>query len=205
MCERMVRSMLHQLAHGLAHVHLAQMVHLDIKPANIFLSFIDPALATEPTPSQLLPHGEVVLKIGDFGLAAVLDERRKKNEDDSGGDGRYVCPALMNQRCKDLRRADVFSLAATVYAVALGSTLSDEDMFRNAIREGNGYSKSHISAEVEKIIVSMLSKRAEQRPQIPTVIEQLERIFEADGRPHGYPITIQDFDRNDVGSSNDSG
>ena len=33
------------------------------------------------------------------------------------GDGRYVCPSLMNERCTDLRLADLYSLAATVYAV----------------------------------------------------------------------------------------
>eukprot|EP00658_Telonema_sp_P-2_P059590 TRINITY_DN4864_c0_g1_i3.p1 TRINITY_DN4864_c0_g1~~TRINITY_DN4864_c0_g1_i3.p1 ORF type:complete len:508 (-),score=75.94 TRINITY_DN4864_c0_g1_i3:120-1643(-) len=142
MCERIVRGICHQLLQGLEHVHLARIAHLDLKPANIFISFVDPAFATEPNAEHLLPHGQVVLKIGDFGLATFLDQESPK--EGSGGDGQYVCPALMNQRCKDLRQADVFSLAATIYAMAMGNALNSEALFRSAIREGRGYGLSLI-------------------------------------------------------------
>ena len=66
---------------------------------------------------------QVVLKLGDFGLAAVLEQGTPKDNAGSGGDGRYVCPAVMNQRCQDLRHADIFSLAASVYAMVIDTLL----------------------------------------------------------------------------------
>lgn len=52
--------MIIELANGLRFIHLRNYLHLDLKPANIFITF------------------EGYLKIGDFGLATKLPILEKR-------------------------------------------------------------------------------------------------------------------------------
>lgn len=56
------------MASGLSHIHNLGIVHMDVKPANIF------ALKCEVT-------GKEVYKLGDFGMATRLDG---KGDDEQG-------------------------------------------------------------------------------------------------------------------------
>jgi membrane-associated tyrosine- and threonine-specific cdc2-inhibitory kinase len=90
----------HQVASGLAHMHQRRVIHLDIKPENIYIDI----------------NG--TYKIGDLGLACALDEGWDWEE----GDGGYVAPELLNlfPGEKPTAAADVFSLGVTLYETASG-------------------------------------------------------------------------------------
>jgi membrane-associated tyrosine/threonine-specific cdc2-inhibitory kinase len=90
----------HQVASGLAHMHQRRVIHLDIKPENIYIDI----------------NG--TYKIGDLGLACALDEGWDWEE----GDGGYVAPELLNlfPGEKPTASADVFSLGVTLYETASG-------------------------------------------------------------------------------------
>jgi serine/threonine protein kinase len=85
-------------AHGLRHIHAHNIIHLDIKPENIYL------------------HASAVFKIGDFGLAIVATGNAHWED----GDGRYLAPELLQRASRPTAAADVYSLAASLLHCALG-------------------------------------------------------------------------------------
>lgn len=54
--EEHARLFMYQLLRGLKYIHSANVLHRDLKPANLFINTED-----------------LVLKIGDFGLARIMD------------------------------------------------------------------------------------------------------------------------------------
>jgi len=183
--ERAVLAMLVQLTDALAHIHQSGIAHLDIKPANIFMSaaasqaslgseeegHVDSgAEAVDGTPNSVLSQKEVCLKIGDFGLAT----RRHREETQQGadeppeGDGRYMCPSLLRNKCQDLAQADIFSLGMSIYAVALGVTLCAEEY--DEVRSSGAFSSaSHLPTEVDDLIESMIGLEPQDRPSAEQV------------------------------------
>ena len=88
-----------QVASGLAHCHAHGVLHLDVKPANVFL---DAAASA---------------KLGDFGLALLAGRGWETEE----GDGGYVAPELLADDAAPTPAADVYSLGATLLEAATGS------------------------------------------------------------------------------------
>ena len=88
-----------EVAAGLAHCHAHGVLHLDVKPANVFLD--DKATA----------------KLGDFGLALLAGRDWESEE----GDGGYVPPELLADDGAPTAAADVYSLGATLLEAAAGS------------------------------------------------------------------------------------
>ena len=81
-----------------------QLAHLDVKPGNIFW------------------RGDLY-KLGDFGMVTKVGV--PGNEWDVEGDSCYLAPEVMKFQCPedaaraDLRKADIFGLGATVFAVII--------------------------------------------------------------------------------------
>lgn len=79
---------------GIKHIHLHNLLHLDIKPANIFL--------TE----------EGYLKIGDFGLVHQLGDLPYDME----GDSRYMALELLSEDTSSVSfPADIFCVGASCF------------------------------------------------------------------------------------------
>ncbi|CAM4611043.1 unnamed protein product [Caretta caretta] len=62
--EEHAKLFMYQLLRGLKYIHSANILHRDLKPANIFISTED-----------------LVLKIGDFGLARIVDQHYSHKEE----------------------------------------------------------------------------------------------------------------------------
>ena len=84
------------IAAGLAHIHRCGVVHLDLKPANIFLT----------------ERGEV--KIGDLGLVC----RQGSDEDGQEGDNRYMAPELLGLSARKESSCDIYSFGLLLYRIA---------------------------------------------------------------------------------------
>ena len=91
-----------QVAEGLAHAHLAGLVHRDVKPQNILLD------------------AEGRAKLTDFGIATADDWTRVTRVGAIVGSSRYMSPEQVQSRPVDLR-SDVYSLGIVFYEMLAGA------------------------------------------------------------------------------------
>ncbi len=103
-----------QVASGLDFLHAHDVLHLDIKPENLYRNLDNDG---DPGP----------WRIGDFGLAVA-----KETKDWDEGDGDYVAPELLKNCEQPTSAADVFSLGATLYECATGEKLPRKESSADA-------------------------------------------------------------------------
>lgn len=105
-----------EILSGLRFIHLKNYLHLDLKPANIFVTF------------------EGQLKIGDFGLATRLPILER--DFDLEGDRNYIAPELINDKIY-LPFADIFSVGLIVLEIAANIILPDNGTPWRKLRLGD--------------------------------------------------------------------
>ena len=103
-----------ELSQGVKSIHDASMIHLDLKPANIFIDW------------------EGVLKIGDFGLASTWPAPAGL---DGEGDREYIGPEVLSGRFD--KPADVFALGMIMLEIAGNIVLPDNGMSWQRLRAGD--------------------------------------------------------------------
>ncbi|KAL3473627.1 hypothetical protein BJX99DRAFT_193821 [Aspergillus californicus] len=103
-----------ELSTGLKHIHDSGFIHLDLKPANILVTF------------------EGVLKIADFGMAA----RWPAEEGIEGeGDREYIGPEILMGRYD--KPSDIFSLGLIMFEIAGNVELPDNGLSWQKLRNGD--------------------------------------------------------------------
>ncbi|KAL1967789.1 hypothetical protein VTN77DRAFT_2478 [Rasamsonia byssochlamydoides] len=103
-----------ELSLGVRHIHNAGFIHLDLKPANILITF------------------EGVLKIADFGMAA----RWPAEEGIEGeGDREYIGPEILMGRYD--KPADIFALGLIMFEIAGNVELPDNGLSWQKLRNGD--------------------------------------------------------------------
>lgn len=103
-----------ELSMGLKQIHDQGFIHLDLKPANVLVTF------------------EGVLKIGDFGMAT-----RWPAEDgiEGEGDREYIGPEILEGRFD--KPADIFSLGLIIFEIAGNVELPDNGASWQKLRNGD--------------------------------------------------------------------
>jgi wee1-like protein kinase len=144
--------LLREMCLALAFLHRHHMVHLDIKPDNIFIK-------------------NDQFKLGDFGLASSISAR----EDVEEGDSRYMSLELLSGDHSDLTKSDIFSLGATLYEICRGHPLPQNGPEWQEMRHGQLQpimeDGTTVDADLVKFIHQMMDANPHARPSAATLLQ----------------------------------
>ncbi len=157
-----------QIARALSHAYRNGIVHRDVKPENIMIT------------------ANNVAKLCDLGLAKqAKDEAGATMDGMSVGTPNYISPEQARGEEKIDIRSDIYSLGASLYHMATGTTpftgantmvvmTKHVTEFPENPRKRN----PAISEAFSNLILRMMEKRREDRPQDPdAVVAEMERIL----------------------------
>jgi eukaryotic-like serine/threonine-protein kinase len=183
-----------QAAQGLQHAHQSGLVHRDIKPANLFL--LHPPLPAPPgSPSRRGP--DPVVKILDWGLARCLGAGGEQAppaeaflwglEAEKGslvGTADYIAPEQASDPTLVDIRADLYSLGCTLYFLLTGhppfhgsSLMQKLLQHRESPPPSLKPERPDVPDELDALVLRMLAKAPEDRPQIPLLVVTPLRRF----------------------------
>ncbi|MCJ1307857.1 hypothetical protein MMC25_001505 [Agyrium rufum] len=103
-----------ELSQGLKHIHDCGYIHLDLKPANVFITF------------------EGVLKIGDFGMATTWPAQPGVEGE---GDREYIAPEILQGQYD--KPADIYALGLIIFEIAGNVMLPDNGASWQRLRSGD--------------------------------------------------------------------
>ena len=142
-------SLVLDVAQGLWHTHKQQVLHRDVKPANVFLTTDGRA------------------KLGDFGTGIFMTD--SKRLDERVGTAFYMAPELFEGQPADFQ-SDVYSLGVLAYEVLAGvrpfvGNSYDELMLqhRTSLPRNLQNVRGDVSADLNSVIVRAMSRDAARR------------------------------------------
>jgi serine/threonine protein kinase len=151
-----LRPLVRDILEGLHHIHEQQFMHLDIKPANIFLH-----------------RAEGPAMIGDFGKMKMYSEYSEGNE----GDSTYMAPEVMMDGYQPpVHSPDIFSLGVTILECA-----TDLEIPKSGQGEGWRLLRQNacpqeflnpLSPELQNMVLKMLQQKPELRPTAEELLRE---------------------------------
>lgn len=142
-----------QISRGLSAAHSAKLLHLDLKPANLFLTRQD---------------SHEVVKILDFGIARFRSADGPEGDLTVAGTPLYMSPEQARTPQLADHRSDIYSLALVAYQALTGTVLPREPEATGA--DAAGRSRANNIPSVSKLV-----------PELPAGIDQFfERALARD-------------------------
>ena len=140
--ETEVRFYLHQLVESLKYLHQALIIHRDLKLGNLFLD------------------GNMIIKVGDFGLATKLshvDERKRT----VCGTPNYLAPEILEGKDGHSFEVDIWSTGVVMYTLLVGKPpFESKDMkstYKRILTNSFAFPEhTTITDEAKSLIKSML-------------------------------------------------
>lgn len=154
----MVLDVLKQSTSGLMHLHSLNIVHRDIKPQNVLLSFPD-------------AYGIVRAMISDFGLCKKLNVGKASFSRRSGitGTEGWIAPEMLKGQ-RTTTSVDIFSLGCVFYYIIsngkhpFGDTLKRQANILSGEYDLNDLTEVNEDVLGKELIADMISKEANKRP-----------------------------------------
>jgi serine/threonine protein kinase len=137
-----------EVTSGLLFLHTNGVMHLDIKPDNIYFDV----------------QGRC--RIGDFGLAVVGTDVSDWEE----GDGDYLAPELLGPRAEPSPKADIFSLGATLYECATGRKIDRTHTIDGTAGTGDDNNSNNSSNNNSNSNTALLPGRPEKMNELVSLM-----------------------------------
>ncbi|MDE6027833.1 MAG: serine/threonine protein kinase [Muribaculaceae bacterium] len=152
---------IYEVASGMAylHDHTPQIIHQDIKPANVLID----------------DNGNYA--ITDFGISAEMGGVDMELEEESGGTFAYMAPERFISGTPPMPESDIWAFGATLYELVTGDVPYGND---GGSKQKKGISvppiKNKIPESIKKLIYSCLSYNAKDRPTARQIAEKVLRM-----------------------------
>ena len=177
-----------QIAMGLHAAHEKQLIHRDVKPANVLMEPLDQPQGTLSRTGEMALTDSIGFRarVIDFGLARDIDNPSGETQDQLfAGTLSYMSPEQITQPKTVDRRSDIYSLGMTLYQMLTG-----EKPFRGAphmvmqkieLAEPTAPRKldDRIPKDLESICLKALQKDRDRRYQTSLeMAEDLKRFID---------------------------
>tara|TARA_R110002096_G_scaffold26518_29_gene81877 strand:- start:4434 stop:6464 length:2031 start_codon:yes stop_codon:yes gene_type:complete len=174
-----------QICEALHYAHSKGYVHRDIKPANILL------------------NEEGVVKVGDFGLAKLVDPKQGSETEQLGitltgismGTPNYVAPEQMSGTGEVDHRADIYSLGVMLYEMLTG------EIPRGHFAPPSG--KIQVDVRIDDVVLKAMEEKPERRYQSAKDVESDVTVIRSN--PKGKTIAGMEKNGKKVRSGGKSG
>jgi tetratricopeptide (TPR) repeat protein len=161
-------SIMIRISEALALIHSQKIVHRDLKPANIMLSEV--------------AGDKNVVKLLDFGLSKVLYHSRVTETGMLIGTLSYQAPEQVSSQEFSLA-SDIFSIGRVFYELLVGKSVYDSDSMATVVEKilnedpiPPGDIRPEIPDSLNRLIVRMLSKEADDRPTAKRILQALQSL-----------------------------
>lgn len=147
---------IYEVASGLAylHEHSPQIIHQDIKPANVLID----------------DNGNYA--ITDFGISAEMGGADIDSEDESGGTFAYMAPERFIEGTLPMPESDIWAFGATLYELITGDAPFGND---GGSRQQKGNHppviKQNIPDSVKQLIYDCLAYDKKDRPTARSIVD----------------------------------
>lgn len=209
-------NLLRQISNGVEAAHDAGILHRDLKPANIFIM------------QKGKSTGDGFIKVGDFGLAKIVNHTSTDASSDSGpasrgiiGTPEFMAPEQMQPELGMDVRADIYALGTIAYLMLGGRTPFAGDLMQLIMQKimhqppPLSTLRTDIPPKVEKVIMNALEIKAEMRPASVsdwiTELENAAKDIDDDKKvgksrlvimaPVGAEVYLNDERKGSIGSS----
>jgi serine/threonine protein kinase len=167
---QLAASVVMQAAQGLAHAHILNLVHRDVKPGNILVT----------------PEGRA--KVSDLGLAGFLHEAdADPRAGKIVGTADYLAPEIIQNPTEVTPLSDIYSLGCTLYYAICGKVPFPGGTTKEKARRHCGETPWHprrfnpdISEEFVEVIADMMEKDPKERVQTAQEVVNRLKYFAAE-------------------------